>query len=160
MVVGRVLGAWGIRGEIKVEPHTDVPERFSPGTLLYLDGSPARVLKSRPHKTGLVVTLDVVADRNKAESLKGASLAVPREQVGPLPEGSYYHFEIIGIGVWTEQGEHLGEVLQILATGSNDVYVVRDSSERESLVPALPDVVLSVDTDEGRMVVRLPEGLR
>jgi len=159
-VVGRVLGAWGIRGEVRVEPHTDVSERFSPGSLLYMDGSPTKVLMSRPHKGGLVVRLDRAADRTEAESLKGASLAVPGEQVGPLPDGSYYHFEILGLGVWTEDGEHLGEVRQILATGSNDVYVVQDSEGQQLLVPALGDVVVKIAPEQGRMVVRLPEGLR
>jgi len=159
-VVGRVLGAWGIRGDVTVEPHSDVPERFSPGSLLYMNGSPTRVLMSRPHKGRLVVRLDHVADRTEAESLRGASLAVPGEQVGPLPEGSYYHFEILGLGVWTDDGEHLGKVHEILATGSNDVYVVQDSDGQQLLVPALGDVVVSIAPEQGRMVVRLPEGLR
>ena len=104
--------------------------------------------------------LDLVNNRTHAESLRGAILTISRDEVGPLPEGSYYHFQVIGIGVWTEDGEFLGEVRQILPTGVNDVYVVRDSGEKEVLVPSLESVVLDVDLGENRMVVRLPEGLR
>jgi 16S rRNA processing protein RimM len=158
-VVGRVLGAWGIRGDVRVEPHTDAPDRFSSGSRLYLDGAATTVVSSRPHKGGLLVRLERVDDRNAAEALKGAALAVPRTDVDPLPEGSYYHFEILGLGVWTEEGEALGEVREILATGSNDVYVVRGPAGKERLVPALTNVVVGVDIERKRMVVRLPEGL-
>ncbi len=159
IVVGRVLGAWGVRGDVRVEPQSDDPDRFSPGSRVFLDGSPTVVLSNRPHKGGLVVRLESVAARNAAEVLKGASLTVPREEVGPLPDGSFYHFEIIGLPVYTTDGEELGVVHEILATGSNDVYVVRDSAGKERLVPALNGVVLTVDLEGRRMTVELPEGL-
>lgn len=158
VVVGRVLGPWGVRGDLRVEPHSDSHRRFSPGSRVFLDGSETAVASSRPHRGGLVVRLESVADRNAAETLKGASLTVPRDQVEPLPDGSYYYFQIIGLRVLTDAGEELGEVREVIATGSNDVYVVRGPAG-ERLVPALNDVVLDVDLDGGRMTVRLPEGL-
>ena len=158
VVVGRVLGPWGVRGDLRVEPHSDSRERFSPGSRVYLDGAETTVLDSRPHRGGLVVRLEAVPDRNAAEKLKGASLTVPRDQVEPLPDGSYYYFQIIGLSVRTDAGEELGEVREVLATGSNDVYVVRGPAG-ERLVPALGDVVLDVDLDRGQMTVSLPEGL-
>ena len=159
VVVGRIRGPWGIRGELKVEPLTDFPDRFSEGSVLFLDGRPARVLRSRSHKNGFVVKLDLVDDRSHAESLLGSQLTVPRDELRPLPKGSYYHFQIIDMEVWTEEGGHLGRVKEIIATGGNDVYVVGNGERKELLVPALGDVVLKVDQRENRMVVRLPEGL-
>ena len=161
VVVGRVTGSWGIRGDLKVESLTDVPQRFSSGARLYLDGRPVTVERARKYRGGLLVKLDLVSDRSHAESLRGSFLTIYLADVEPVPEGSYYHFQIIDMGVWTEEGEYLGEVKEILVTGSNDVYVVKDiSSKKEVSVPALKSVVLKVDLQENRMVVRLPEGLR
>ena len=159
VIVGKVTGAWGLDGHIKVEPFTDLAERFSPGSHLLLAGKVVKVVQASRAKAGLRVRLDSVTDRTHAESLRGALLTVPRSAVKPLPKGTYYHFQIIDIAVWTEDGEHLGEVKEILAAGGADVYVVRGGSRGEVLLSAVPDVVLEVDPAENRMVVRLPEGL-
>ena len=156
VVVGRIKGPRGLRGELRVELLTDVETRFSPGSVLYLDGRPTRVERSRSVKGGLVVKLDTVNDRTAAESLRQIYLTIPASQVAPLPESAYYHFQIIDMGVWTDEGEFLGNVKEIIPTGSNDVYVVRDEERTETLVPALGDVVLEVDLERNRMTVRLP----
>ena len=88
-----------------------------------------------------MVKLDVVNDRSEAELLRGRFVTIPQQEVKPLPEGSYYHFQIIDLEVWNEKGECLGKVQEVLSTGSNDVYVVRGESRKEILVPALGDVV-------------------
>ena len=86
-------------------------------------------------------------------------MTVPEQSVPPLPEGEYFHFQLLGLRVLTEEGEDLGRVCEILETGSNDVYIVANDSG-ELLLPALADVVREVQVSEGLMVVRLPEGLR
>lgn len=159
VVVGCIKGAWGLHGDLKVEPLTDFSDRFSPGSLLMVEGQAVCVERSRSIKGGLLVKLDLVKDRTRAESLRGRFLTVSEDQIRPLPEGSYYHFQIIGIGVWSEQGEYLGDVKEILTTGSNDVYVVRRKGRKELLIPALEGVVLEVNLGENRTIVRLPEGL-
>ena len=138
-------------------PLSDNPGRFARGSPLLLGSSTVRVVSSRRDKNHLVVRLDAVADRNTAESLRGSHLAVPREDIDSPPQGSYYHYQIIDMDVLAENGSSLGQVVQILRTGSNDVYVVRDGQGKETLVPALADVLLEVDPERGRMVVRLPE---
>ena len=160
VLVGKVAGPWGLKGDLKVVPFTDSPLRFSPGSRLLLDGRPTHVVRSRATRSGLVVNLDTVGDRESAELLRDASLTVHRDELAPLPDGSYYHYQIMGMGVWTEEGEYLGKVWDIVRTGASDVYVVRDDGGLEVLVPSLKDVVLDVFPGEGRMVVRLPEGLR
>ena len=159
MIVGRIVAPWGLRGGVKVERHTDSLTRFSPGSVLYLNGQRAAVVRARSTKAGVSLELDAVSDRTQAESLVGSYLTVPRQAIEALPDGSYYHFQIIGIGVWTEGGEHIGAVKQILNTGSNDVYVVRDEAGKEVLVPAVEGVVLQVSPAASRMVVRLIEGM-
>ena len=159
VVVGHVKGPWGLRGDLKVEALTDFPARFSPGSIIFLEGQPARVERSRPIKGGFVVKLDAVNDRTAAESLRGRFLTIPQRELSRLPDGSYYHFQIIDMGVWNERDEYVGRVKEVLATGGNDVYVVVDGGQRELLVPALADVVVEVDVERNKMTVRLPEGL-
>ena len=157
--MGRVRAPWGLLGDLKVELHTDLTIRFSPGSILYLDGRPVHVERSRAAKNGLLVKLDVASDRAAAESLRGRFLTVPRQDVKPLPEASYYYFQIIEMGVWSEQGEFLGNIHEILTAGGSDVYVVRGEGRKELLIPAVDEVILEVDLEANRMTVRPPEGL-
>jgi 16S rRNA processing protein RimM len=155
-----VTGPWGIRGHLKVQPHTESAERFATGSSLYLDGTPVTVVSSRPHRVGYVVRLDTVPHRTAAESLRGALLTVPEDELTELPEGVFYHFQLIDMEVVTEEGEQLGRVAEILETPGNDVYLVRKSDTRDLLLPAIRDVVLDVDIDAGKVTVRLLPGLR
>ena len=159
VIVGFIKGAWSLHGAVKVEAASDSPERFSIGSLLYLDHLPVKVEESFRQRGSLVLKLEGVDTRSDAEAHKGKPLHVPFSAVPPLPEGSYYHFQIIDMQVWTTEGEYLGIVGSILSTGSNDVYVVMDG-DRELLVPALEEVILEVDVEGRRMTVDLPEGLR
>ena len=118
-----------------------------------------RVRRSRELKGGLLLKLDSVDDRTSAERLRGKSLSVPANEVPPLPEGTYYHYQLIDLDVYTREGERLGAVREILATGANDVYVVGRPEAKDLLIPALKGVVVCVDLAAGRMIVRLPEGL-
>ena len=163
VAVGRITGAHGIRGEVKVEILTDFPERFSPGSSLLLvppAGEPRKVavLSSRQHKGRMLVALEGVADRNDAEGLRGSWLKIGEDELTPLPSGRYYQFELLGLAVVTEEGEALGEVEEIMPTGGNLVLAVRRGG-REVLLPFIDDVVLEVDLEARRMTVRLLEGL-
>jgi 16S rRNA processing protein RimM len=95
---------------------------------------------------------------NAAEQLRGGYLEITREQLVPLPEGSYYIFEIIGLKVYDLDGAYLGEITDVLQTGANDVYVV-ETGGKPLLIPALKQVVREVDLQGRRMRVELPEGL-
>ena len=160
VVVGEIVGVWGVRGDVKVVPSTKLSERFSAGSVLYLEGERAVVVDSHPTKSGVRIRLNSVLDRTQADALRGKLLTIPRSELSPLLEGSYYHYEIIGLDVWTDDGDSLGTVREVLATGSNDVYVVRDAEGRDTLVPSLEGVVLDVLPAEGKITVHLPEGLR
>ena len=159
VIVGRIRSAWGLRGDVSVEVLSDAPHRFAPGSVLRLKGGLTRVEHSRKGKRGLLVKLDAVNDRTQAEALRGEDLTVLPDQVEPLPDGTYYHFQILNLRVETEEGEQLGVVSEIIVTGGNDVYVVHEEGRRDILIPALPDVVLGVDLDTGVMTVSLPDGL-
>lgn len=158
-VVGVVVGPWGNMGEVRVQPHTDNPRRFARGDRLFAAGRILRVVGRRSHRGMAILKLQGIDKREDAEVLAGVELEVPANEVPPLPEGSYYHFQVLDMEVWTSAGELLGIVEDILITGSNDVYVVR-GGDGEILVPAIEDVVLQVDVDGGRLTVDLPDGLR
>ena len=104
--------------------------------------------------------LSGVEDRSAAETLAGAMLTVPEDSLDALPEGVYYHFQLIGMSVFAEDGEALGEIAEILETPGNDVYVVRKEGARDLLIPALKEVALAIDVPAARMTVRLLPGLR
>ena len=160
VVVGRVTGSWGLRGDVKVQPQTDFPERFSSGSVLHIDGRRETVVSARPYRGGYVLLLSSVTDRTKADSVRGALLTVPEEEIAPLPQGTYYHFELIDMQVFSDEGEPLGVVVEILDTSANDVYVVRSDGKPDLLIPAIREIVLDVDVDAGRMMVHLAPGLR
>jgi 16S rRNA processing protein RimM len=155
VAVGRIGAPWGVRGDVKVRPLTDFPERFRPGASLWVGGRRYEVRRSRWSGGLVYLGLSDIDSREAAGEMRGALLEVPEGDLTPLPEGQYYRFQIIGLEVYTPQGSCLGRVAEILSTGSNDVYVVR-GGPRELLVPALEDVVQEVDLERGRLVVEPP----
>ncbi len=161
LAVGRVIGVHGVRGEIKVKQLTDFPERFARGALLFVEGetSQREVVSARPHKGALLVRLSGLEDRNAAEILRGKYLFIAREDAMPLGEDEYYEDELIGLTVETMEGELLGELVEIMWTGANEVYIVQ-GPQGETLLPAIADVVQEVDVDAGIMRVTLLPGLR
>ncbi len=160
VAIGKILEPWGDRGELKVEILTDFPERFASLERVYIGQTarPLRVEGARLFKGHAILKLEGCESRAEASALRGQLLQIPLEELMPLAEGEYYEFEIIGLEVWTEEGDLLGRVKEIIYTGANDVYVV-EGPRGEVLIPALDDVVLKIDLEAGKMVVRLPEGL-
>ncbi len=158
IVVGRVIAPWGIKGEVKVEVMTDFPDRFSPGEEVYIDGRPLSIERSRGHKGRVILKLTPVDSIEAAERLRGRWLEIPESKLRPLPQDQYYQFQLMGLEVWNTEGELLGRIADILPTGSNDVYLVR-GEQGELLIPAIEDVVKSVELEKGRIVVELIPGL-
>lgn len=161
LAIGLITGAHGLRGELKVELHTDFPERFTPGlqVLLGEELSPATIAQVRPHQQQLLLVLDGVTSREDADELRGLWIFVPDDQAVELDEGDYFVHDIIGLTVITDDGRTLGKVTDVLFTGANEVYVVRGEEDKEILLPAIADVIQSVDVPGGRLVVTLLPGL-
>lgn len=164
IIVGEITGAHGIRGQVKVESLTDFPEtRFAPGVELYLQAQQrtVKILAASQHKGLYLLTLDGIADRDAAQSLLHTYLLVSRDELPELPEGEYYHFQLVGLSVY--EGETLlGELTEVMQTGANDVYIIKGapgSKHPEILLPALKSCIEKVELDTGRMYVNIPEGL-
>ena len=160
VVVGRVASAHGVSGGIRVHVLSDVPHRFDYGRPLHIDGRSHLITRSAPAPNGqMILQLQGIDSVDAARGLVGQQVTVPQAAVPQPQEGEYYHFQILGIRVQTEEGECLGRVREILETGSNDVYVVSGESG-EILIPALTEVIQEVRLDQGLMIVKLLEGLR
>ena len=162
VAVGRITKAHGVRGEVSVLPLSDVEDRFAAASRMYAGESeerPLTVAASRPNRGRLLVRFEEIPDRTHAEALAGAYLFVPAGASPSLPDGSFWPHELIGADVVTENGRSLGVLTEIVRTSANDVWVARDDAGRESLVPALRDVVMDVDGRGHRVVVREIPGL-
>jgi 16S rRNA processing protein RimM len=161
--VGEVLTTQGNKGELKVRPLTDDPQRWSELTRVFFCRADAReeltVERVRYFRGFVVVKFKEINSLTEAEKLRGGFLCIPLAERRPLPAGSYYFDQILGLSVLDETGSFLGKVEDILPTGANDVYVVRGGPHGEFLLPALKSVVLTVDLAAGAMKVRLPAGL-
>jgi 16S rRNA processing protein RimM len=163
LAIGHVLRPHGVRGELLLETLADFPEPLDDVDTVYLGGAdaaePHPLAGARRHRGNLLIRLEDCHDRGAAEALRGQLVQIRTGDAAPPPPGSYYHHQIIGLSVVTEEGEALGEVTDILETGSNDVYVVNGPTG-EILLPALQSVIVQVDLEARRMTVHLLEGLR
>ncbi len=160
VIVARINGPHGRDGALSVELLSDLPGRFDAGRELIVDGNPRLISDARqtgPSKA--IITLEGVSNRGQAAALAGKFLSALPDNDVSLDEGEFFHYQLIGMQVRAEDEEELGEIQEILETGSNDVYIVRGPSG-EVLIPAIPHVVLDVDVSAGVMLVRLPDGLR
>lgn len=156
LVVARIVSPQGNRGEVKAEVITDFPERFASTYAVYLGDGHRRyeVESQRLLDRVVVLKLRGVESIDQAEQLRGALVEVPEEESVELPPGHYFWHQIIGLRVVTGGGEELGTVDDILETGNNDVYVVHYRGE-ELLIPAIKDVVRSIDLESGVVTVHL-----
>lgn len=160
--IGKIVNTHGHRGEVRVLPLTDFPERFIETDRVQVSTAAGRITltieNARPHQKYFIVKFKEVQDMNAALALKGGLLQITRDELMELPEGTFYIFDIVGLSVYDSAGAFLGKVSDIIKTGANDVYVVETGS-KPILVPALKQVVKEINLAGQRMVVELPEGL-
>ena len=157
IVIGRVGAAHGIRGDLRIIPLTDFPERFTALREVMVGDELLHIEQMKPQGKNILMRFREYGVREEAQRLTGRLLTVAREEAAPLDEGEYYVFDIVGLTVYDEKGSVLGTVENVLRTGSNDVYAVRAADGREILIPALRAVVLAIDVPGGRMTVRFPQ---
>lgn len=161
LVVGFLRRAHGVRGEIIMDLHTDFPERLQNGRKLFVgdERTSMTLAGSRPHAKGMLVKFKGIETPEDAGQLRNQWVYVKATDVPSLPEGQLYQHELFGFDVQDESGASLGELVEIIETGANDVYVVRNESGKEILLPAIPSVILETDSAQRVMRVHLLEGL-
>ncbi|MBS3872591.1 MAG: 16S rRNA processing protein RimM [Firmicutes bacterium] len=162
--IAEILGVHGLKGDLKVRSHSDHPDRFAnlPGANLFWRGRGVEkeitVLSVRPFGRFFILALQGVDSREQAEAFLGGDILVKESEILPLPSGSFYVYQLIGLTVNDEKGSFLGTVKEVLHLGSNDVYVVKTPSG-DLLLPALKSVVHHIDLETKEMQVTLPLGL-
>ena len=158
IVIGKLGAPHGIRGELRVIPLTDFPERFENLKQVYVEDALLDIESVKYHKQFVIIKFKQCPVREEAARLTGRLIYIDKKDAVPLEEGEYYTFDIIGLEVFDVDGNTLGNVTEVLKTGSNDVYVVSQKGQaKQLLVPALKAVVKEIDIEKGRMVVDMPE---
>lgn len=160
VAVGRVTKAHGVHGEVAIENRSDNPDRWAPGSRVFDDaGAQFTVRDVRPHGGRLLVTFEEVPDRTAAQALVGTVFVVPESWLPELETGEWWAFEAVGLRVASEDGRDLGTVREVLDYPAHDLWRVVADDGTEILMPAVGDLMLSVDVDERRAVVRSLPGL-
>lgn len=159
--VGFLRRPHGVKGEIVMDLHTDFPERMKSGRKLFIgeERQPVTLTGVRAHQAGLLVKFKGIETPEEAGQFRNQWVFVKKSDVPPLPEGKIYKHELIGFHVVDDNDNLLGELVEILETGANDVYVVRDDSGKEILLPDIPSVILDLEPASRTMHVHLLEGL-
>jgi 16S rRNA processing protein RimM len=164
IAIGKIVGAHGIHGAVKVYSYSGSFSVFETGIRLYLKNDPdstgsCYTIKAiTPHSRFSLVLFEGIDSRSLAHSYKGYEIFIEKAKLPELEEKTYYWDDIIGLYVYTTNGDCLGNVDSIIQTGSNDVYVVKNEG-KETLIPALESVVLNIDLNKKAIIVKLPEGL-
>jgi 16S rRNA processing protein RimM len=162
LAIGCILRPHGVRGEVVVEVLTDFPERFEAPDQLYVGDSFTaelkRVSSTRWHKNRVLLSFEGCTDRNCAETLRDRYVVVPLEQAKLLPEDTYYAYQLTGLQVVSSEGEDLGKIVDVLFMDANDIYVV-EGPRGQILLPAIADVIDSIDVERGQVTVNLIPGL-
>ena len=158
IVIGKIVAPHGVRGDIRILPLTEKPEQFLDLDYLLLhDGRKLTIKHARFHKRMVLVTTVEIKSMNEAELLRDQEVLIKAEDLPELEEGQFYVADLIGLPVYDEEGKQIGTFKDSLSTGSNDVYVIAVTGEKDILLPALKIYVKEINLAEKRIVVTLPE---
>ena len=160
--IGKIVAPFGIRGELKIRPFTDIPDRFVTLEAIYLSPDYSRrVIKGvRPYKGEmLLLKLDGVNDATTAETLRDYELCIPSDELAELPPDAYYQHDILGLQVFRLDDRFVGVISEIMPTGGNDVYVITADDGQHFLIPAVKQVIKQIDLVRRVMYIDPIKGL-
>jgi 16S rRNA processing protein RimM len=146
----------GLKGEILMYIITDFPERIKSGLTVYVgeNYSKYEIDLIRNHNKGMIIKFKEIESIEEIEKLRNLDVFVSSENLEKLPEGEYYHHQLLGMQVFDENGVAIGELIEILETGANDVYVAKSSDGKEELIPATKENLINIDLKKNMMVVK------
>lgn len=161
--LGQIVNVKGLKGEVKVNSFTDDNTKFERISKVFVKQKETmkeyEIEKVGYNKNQVIIKFKDINSIEEAETLRNSYILVDREIFGSLPEGVYYIADLIGLDVYTENGEYLGKVEDIYNTGSNDIYVVKDDLGKQKILPGIDEVIKNIDLDQGKIIVNLIEGL-
>ncbi|MFR2534602.1 MAG: ribosome maturation factor RimM [Clostridia bacterium] len=162
--VGQIVNTFGVKGMVKVKPFTDDISRFEELKEVYIcqkeNKQKVTIEKVSYHKDMVLLKIKGIEDMTAAEKVKGLYLEIDRKQAKKLPKDTYFIADLLGLEVYSDEGEMLGIVDDIFPTGSNDVYVVKNELGKQILLPSIPEVLKDIDLEKGKITVHLLKGLR
>lgn len=162
--LGQIVNVRGLKGEVKVNSFTDDNTKFERLPKVFIkrnkgDLEERKIEKVSYNKNQVIIKFVGINTIDEAEKLRNSFILVDRDDLESLPEGVYYIADLIGLDVYTEDGELLGKVDDIYNTGANDIYVIKDDLGKQRLLPGIKDVIKEVNIEEGKIIVNLIEGL-
>ena len=161
--LGQIVNVRGLKGEVKVNSYSEDPNRFEKIKTIIVkqkeNSKQYSIEKVSYTKNQVVLKLKDVDTIEEAEKLRNSIILIDRDELGELPEDVFYIADLIGLDVYTEEGEFLGKVDDIYSTGANDIYVVKNEEGKEKLLPGIDEVIKNIDIEAGRITVNLLEGL-
>lgn len=163
MEIGQIVNTYGIKGFLKVVPYTDDITRFEKLNNIYIQTKKSletvTIEEVKYSKNLVLLKIKEIDDINSAEIYKNCYIKIDRKDAVELPEDSYFIIDLIGVEVITDEGENIGNIIDVFSTGANDVYVVKNELGKQVLLPAIGDVIKNVDIKNKKMIVHLLEGL-
>jgi len=161
--IGRIIGTHGYKGTVKVEPLTDFPQRFNDLKKVKLShGDTVRELSVEMcsmHQGRVLIKFSDIDTMEAASQYRNAFLNVAADELYPLPDGYYYHFQLIGMKVYDLEKGYIGQLTDVMETGANDVYIIKSENYGEVLIPAIKEVIMEVDLNRQTIQVKLLPGL-
>lgn len=161
--IGQIVNTFGIKGFVKVNPFVDDISRYDDLKKVYIKRNKElkemQVEEVKYHKNMVLLKLKGIDRVEDAELLRNSYLEVDRENAIELQEGEYFIADLLGLNVFTEEGETLGKLEDIFNTGSNDIYVVKTEDGKQLLLPAISEIIKEINLEESKIVVHLLEGL-
>lgn len=161
--IGQIVNSYGIKGFLKVVPFTDDVTRYDNLKTIYIEKNKKlqemEIEEVKYHKNLILLKLKGIDDINDTLQFKNCYIKIDRKDAVKLPEDTYFIVDLIGMEVYTDEGILLGELVDVFPTGSNDVYVVKDETGKQTLLPAIGEAIKNVDVPNKKMIVHLMEGL-
>ena len=161
--IGQIVNTFGIKGMVKVKPFTENVRRFDKLEKVYINNKKGikeySIEEVKYHKDMVLIKFKGIENPEQANLLRESYLIVDKEKEEPLEEGTYYIVDMIGLEVYTEEGELLGKLEDIFNTGSNDIYVVKNELGEQILLPAISEVIRKIDMENKKIIVHLISGL-
>lgn len=161
--VGQIVNTFGIKGFVKIYPYVDDVKRFDDLKKVYVtlkkELKVLEIEEVKYQKNMVLVKFKGIDDLSEAEKLRNCYVEIAREDAIPLEEGQYFIVDLLGLEVYSDEGNLIGTLKDIFNTGSNDIYEVKDELGKQILLPGIPEVIKEVDLENGKIIVHLLDGL-
>ena len=157
--IGKIVNTVGLKGEVKVYNYSDRSGIYENTSHIYVENDLTAVESVRVQKNMVILKLEGISDRDRAEALRGRELYVTEEDLPELPQGQYYVRDIMGMAVREENGTFLGEVTDVIQNTAQDIFEVQKQGGKKVLIPKVDEFVLNIDIEKKEILVRLIDGL-